>query len=421
MRHVTYLVHHGIKGQEWGVKNGPPYPLDKKTHNSVISGEDLKKKKSNWKAAVEQHKKELKDFKKSEISKKVDEAQRNWWKSPTDENYQKWEDLYNEYERQKEELDRKYEKEEKQAYREWMASKLPEKADFYKNCTDKELNDDIAKKQRIKKILIGTGIVAGVAAAAYLTYRYNVIKQAKADDIHKALKEQLVDMDLILNKDSPIQRIVGTPGFDLSKIGNDGMYASFTKADKAVYEGMLRVRSGNKRIAVKLKTTKDVKIAGEKSLENIFDKLYNDPNSGYKKALADSVRSMLTTPALRAKLSDDDDAIKFGASAFGGSKFGYAMYSMVFKGSDSKIFFKACEEQKYDAILDMFDRRFGGFGDKILEAPVIFLNPQNALVKTGEKAVEETIAESRGMQMYNLLKQGKGVYQDVFWKFVNGQ
>lgn len=25
------LQHHGIKGQKWGVKNGPPYPIDKKT------------------------------------------------------------------------------------------------------------------------------------------------------------------------------------------------------------------------------------------------------------------------------------------------------------------------------------------------------------------------------------------------------
>lgn len=24
---MTYLVHHGIKGQTWGVRNGPPYPL----------------------------------------------------------------------------------------------------------------------------------------------------------------------------------------------------------------------------------------------------------------------------------------------------------------------------------------------------------------------------------------------------------
>ncbi len=27
---MSELYHHGIKGQEWGVKNGPPYPLDKK-------------------------------------------------------------------------------------------------------------------------------------------------------------------------------------------------------------------------------------------------------------------------------------------------------------------------------------------------------------------------------------------------------
>lgn len=26
-----YLAHHGRKGQHWGVKNGPPYPLDKAT------------------------------------------------------------------------------------------------------------------------------------------------------------------------------------------------------------------------------------------------------------------------------------------------------------------------------------------------------------------------------------------------------
>ena len=30
MEHL-YLIHHGIKGQEWGVQNGPPYPLDRKS------------------------------------------------------------------------------------------------------------------------------------------------------------------------------------------------------------------------------------------------------------------------------------------------------------------------------------------------------------------------------------------------------
>lgn len=28
---MAYLCHHGIKGQKWGVKNGPPYPLKRIT------------------------------------------------------------------------------------------------------------------------------------------------------------------------------------------------------------------------------------------------------------------------------------------------------------------------------------------------------------------------------------------------------
>ena len=33
----NYLSHHGIKGQKWGKKNGPPYPLDSKTAERVKS------------------------------------------------------------------------------------------------------------------------------------------------------------------------------------------------------------------------------------------------------------------------------------------------------------------------------------------------------------------------------------------------
>lgn len=32
------LYHHGIKGQKWGVRNGPPYPLSAQTHASVVKG-----------------------------------------------------------------------------------------------------------------------------------------------------------------------------------------------------------------------------------------------------------------------------------------------------------------------------------------------------------------------------------------------
>ena len=35
-----YLMHHGIKGQKWGVKHGPPYPLDSSVSKRVKSGKD---------------------------------------------------------------------------------------------------------------------------------------------------------------------------------------------------------------------------------------------------------------------------------------------------------------------------------------------------------------------------------------------
>lgn len=30
------ICHHGIKGQKWGVRNGPPYPLDKSVNRSKV-------------------------------------------------------------------------------------------------------------------------------------------------------------------------------------------------------------------------------------------------------------------------------------------------------------------------------------------------------------------------------------------------
>lgn len=50
----SYLSHHGVKGQKWGVQNGPPYPLD--------SGNDSsKKKKSNAGKYLDQNIKRGKD------------------------------------------------------------------------------------------------------------------------------------------------------------------------------------------------------------------------------------------------------------------------------------------------------------------------------------------------------------------------
>lgn len=39
------LFHHGIRKQRWGVRNGPPYPLDRKTHSRIVRGKQDKELK----------------------------------------------------------------------------------------------------------------------------------------------------------------------------------------------------------------------------------------------------------------------------------------------------------------------------------------------------------------------------------------
>ena len=50
----NFLSHHGIPGQHWGERNGPPYPLDQKTHNNIVknqSGYSVRKKEANGSTA----------------------------------------------------------------------------------------------------------------------------------------------------------------------------------------------------------------------------------------------------------------------------------------------------------------------------------------------------------------------------------
>lgn len=45
-----YLTHHGIKGQKWGVRNGPPYPLGAEDHSAS-------EKKAGWQKSLDMGKK----------------------------------------------------------------------------------------------------------------------------------------------------------------------------------------------------------------------------------------------------------------------------------------------------------------------------------------------------------------------------
>ena len=46
----NYLSHHGIKGQKWGVRNGPPYPLD--VEGQLENIKSLNSELNKWKYGV---------------------------------------------------------------------------------------------------------------------------------------------------------------------------------------------------------------------------------------------------------------------------------------------------------------------------------------------------------------------------------
>ncbi len=70
---VDELYHHGIKGQEHGVRNGPPYPLSRK----VSTGKRLIKKISNTTADIKKnHAEHLEEKKKRKALKRSNESER---------------------------------------------------------------------------------------------------------------------------------------------------------------------------------------------------------------------------------------------------------------------------------------------------------------------------------------------------------
>lgn len=45
---TDFLMHHGIQGQRWGVRNGPPYPLGSSPRKVFISGTSKLKNKESF-------------------------------------------------------------------------------------------------------------------------------------------------------------------------------------------------------------------------------------------------------------------------------------------------------------------------------------------------------------------------------------
>lgn len=73
----AYLIHHGIKGQRWGVQNGPPYPLK-------ISDHSASEKAAGWRDSLRSHKIDVdaKNYATARLKKSTFSNVEKWGKDP---------------------------------------------------------------------------------------------------------------------------------------------------------------------------------------------------------------------------------------------------------------------------------------------------------------------------------------------------
>ena len=222
-----------------------------------------------------------------------------------------------------------------------------------------------AKAAASKQIHIekAVAITAGMTLAAVTAYAAN-----------KYVKEYA---DKVIKSGMTMQRVTGTPDESVDR----AFYAAYKNGDLAKYKGIYGSHLGVGRAhKMTLNVNSDIKVASRDKAAKAFMDLYkNDPEfqdqfrtTAGKLLLQNQmagVRDKSTEMLKTARKTDltDRQLKKFGYDAF---NMGLVDHSPGGEAA-SKKFYDKLKQMGYDAIVDINDRKYSGYGAK---APVIVFN-----------------------------------------------
>ena len=342
------LSHHGVKGQKWGVRHGPPYPLNRGRRTPKES--------------------------KTHTGRTV--ASSTIGSNPA----------------KSEEIDK---------YRSKMINRYtksnPSKAKQYENISNEELAIEYQRRKKMQKALLATAAIVGISAACYFilredsvdklrkTIRVDQTPKKELEVAKKAINQSLEDLDYVISEGSTMHRMVAFENFNLEKTKGKATYVTVKDRDRLAYMAFLRDFSGTgKRYDVSLKATKDIIAPSDEKAKQIFDELWkSDPS--YKDALIDTLvdwrvnniyagtKNEEVIQLIKEEITNDIEKDAFNEG----------IKTIALQRGDAKKLIDAYKSHGYNALVDYHDKGI------VSELPLILFDALTDTIKTGEEFVTQ--------------------------------
>lgn len=225
-----YLTHHGIKGQKWGVKNGPPYPLGATIHKMVVrqgktEDKDPVKQKHSVKKSTE---KSLSDMTLGEIKgthrAKIDQILHSG--------------------ASQKDIDTELKIENSRYKRTLLEKEKIERAKFQESSESKSDRG----KQIAQKVLLTAGAATVASLAAYGIYKYR--KQLSSDSVKGLLSEPAPNFTTYKGKESWILEQVSKGLTGKAKMFSNGYEANDYYSSQFFNRGYWNSLSDSQRSAI---------------------------------------------------------------------------------------------------------------------------------------------------------------------------